>query len=60
MIGAVDHVQEALIRREGETRSGTGEQRLRRNETFLDEHPVFPEHLNAIVRAVGNVDEAVS
>src|SRR5207253_1713020 len=59
VVGAVDHVQEALIRREREPGSRPGEQRSRRDEPFPYKCTVLLENLYAVIDTVGDVHEAV-
>src|SRR3989442_1040438 len=59
VVRAVDHIQEALIRREREPRGRPGEQRFRRDESFPHKGTILLENLYAVVDAVGDIHEAV-
>jgi len=59
VVGTVDHVQEALIRRECDSRGRPSEQRSRGNESFPHKRTVFPKNLYAVVDAVGDIHQAV-
>src|SRR5258706_14113746 len=57
VVGAVDHIEEALIRREREPGGRPGEQCLRRDEAFPHKRTVRLENLYAVVGAVGAINE---
>src|SRR5262245_23425514 len=59
VVGAVDHIEEALVRREREAGGGACEQRSARNESLPHVCAVRLEDLDAVVDAVGDIDEAV-
>src|SRR5216684_4254278 len=59
VVPTVDHIEEALIRREREPGGRPGEQCLRRDKAFPHKRAVGLENLDAVVGAVGDIDKAV-